>query len=130
MENQTHKQWRKNFIEELKNKKFEAEVNLRALQRILPEMQNTRERILSNINISKEFIKEMVADPSYEARQKRKNEEDKLKEWEIKLEDQNLQIYGGEKNGKKIIGLIQKADDLELTIKNLSIYIEESIKNK
>ena len=103
MENQTHKQWGKNFIEELKNKKFEAEVNLRALQRILPEMQNTRERILSNINISKEFIKEMVADPSYEARQKRKNEEDKLKEWEIKLEDQNLQIYGGEKNGKKII---------------------------
>lgn len=112
--------FKQKFIQELKDKLFEAEVNQTALAEILPQMQETKESLQSQIDISNQFIGEMQKDPSYEARQKRQREEKQLKKWEEKMKKQN----------EEIDKTIQRNEDLEKTIDNLSIFIGVAEKMK
>ena len=125
---------KRNYIDDLRFKLWEAELNLGGIRRILPTMQETRERIQSQIDICQKAIEEFQKDPTREAREKRQREEEALKKLNAKMADQNLQIYGGEKdqNGKimHIEGAIERGNALEETINNLKIFIEEAQKLK
>jgi len=112
--------FKQNFIDELKNKLWESEINLQALKEILPTMQETKEKLQSRIDMSNQFIEEMQKDPSREAREKRQREEIQLKVWQEKMKKQN----------EEIDKTIQRNEDLEITINNLSIFIKVAEKKK
>ena len=114
------KLFKQNFIDELKNKLWESEINLAALKEILPVMQDTRERLQSKIDMSNQFIEEQQKDPTKEAREKRQREEAQLKLWQDKMKKQN----------EEIDKTIQRNEDLEITINNLSIFIKVAEKKK
>ena len=114
------KLFKQNFVDELKNKLFEAEVNLAALKEILPVMQATRESLQRKVYMSNQFIEKMQKDPTKEAREKRQREELQLKIWQEKMKKQN----------EEIDKTIQRNEDLEITINNLSIFIKTAEKLK
>lgn len=133
---ETLKERQQKYIDDFRYQKWEAGINLKANEEILPDMEDIREKLQNRVKMCQERIEELEKDPSREARDKRKKEEEELKKWSARLEFQNIQIDGGElynkETGKKerIDGVIQQKQKLETTIKNLSIFIKVAEKHK
>lgn len=86
------KEFKPQFIDDLTNKKWAAEVEVDTQKEILMGQESTKERILDWIKVSQEAISELEKDPSREARDNRKTEEKKLERLNKKLIDQQEEI--------------------------------------
>lgn len=126
---ETLKERKQNFIDDLKYQKWSANITLAATREILPKMQEVKNGIQAKIDISKEFIERMGESPTRESREKRQEEEKRLKVLKEKMEAQNFFIDGGKKYNSEtkrdemVVGITQKIEGLETTINNLSIFI-------
>lgn len=86
------KEFKPQFIDDMTNKKWAAEVEIDTQKEILMGQESTKDRILDWIKVSQDSISELEKDPSREARDKRKIEEKKLEDLKKKLIDQQGEI--------------------------------------
>ena len=127
---ETLKDRKQKYIDDYKYQLWVAEIDYDTLQKILPDMQNARDLMQSEVDSCDKRIDELSKDPSREARENRKKVEEKKKSWEKKLDFQNIQIDGGKVEDKYMAGAIEKGEALETTIKNLEIIIGIAEKHK
>ena len=119
------KQFKEEYIRELENKLWLTGIEIEVNKEILAEQEGRLERMKSQAEICANAIIEFQKDPSREAREKRKAEEDKLREWEEKIKWQTMEIIGGKIGDKIKIGTKQKLESFEDNIRNLELYLKK-----